>query len=59
MEYRTFEVVKSPTKPGPGWVKVTDEIVEKLIKFEEDNIRDLENLNKLIELSIIQKKAAE
>ena len=60
MEYKsfkTFDIAKSPTKPGEDWIKITDEIADKLIKFEEKNIRDLKRWDELIHQATIRKVA--
>ena len=31
-----IETIVSPTKPGPGWVKVTPEIVRKFEKYRDE-----------------------
>ena len=59
MEYGIFELVKAPAKPGPGWVNITDEFAEKIIKFEEENLKILEKWDEIIEQSIFRVKAEE
>lgn len=41
--------VKSPTKPGPDFVEVTDELAEFWIKWFDDMERETERLNQLLD----------
>lgn len=49
IEINGDEIIESPTKPGPGWVQVTPEILETLQCIQKSTKRRNEILKKLIE----------
>lgn len=43
------EIIESPTKPGPGWVQVTPEILQMFSEMRESSKQRIEILKKMLE----------
>lgn len=42
------ETIKSPNKPGPGWVRVTPEISKLHAELQQGSRRNIESLSALL-----------